>query len=156
MCSTHRDKDFIDWADCKQEESWGVVSFRVAVSRQTWKRQINSTLTGSWWNGQRKLEFESAGWWQKPTRRARCKQSVHCVVAENFDKDSQWCNGVEEAGAQRVKEDTKRRIQNNSRFYDKPCGNTTVTMEKVRKAINFNAELKANSMWLWLTSEQIA
>jgi len=25
-------------------------------------------LPGSWWSGQHKPEFESAGWWQKPTR----------------------------------------------------------------------------------------
>jgi len=27
-------------------------------------------LLGSWWSGQYEPEFESAGWWQKPTRRA--------------------------------------------------------------------------------------
>ena len=25
-------------------------------------------LPGSWWSGQHEPEFESAGWWQKPTR----------------------------------------------------------------------------------------
>jgi len=30
-------------------------------------------LPGSWWSGQHKPKFESAGWWQKPTRRAWCK-----------------------------------------------------------------------------------
>ena len=25
-------------------------------------------LPGSWWSGQHEQEFESAGWWQKPTR----------------------------------------------------------------------------------------
>jgi len=27
-------------------------------------------LPGSWWSGQHEPEFESVGWWQKPTRRA--------------------------------------------------------------------------------------
>jgi len=27
-------------------------------------------LPGSWWSGQHEPEFESAGWWQNPTRRA--------------------------------------------------------------------------------------
>jgi len=27
-------------------------------------------LLGSWWSGQHEPEFQSAGWWQKPTRRA--------------------------------------------------------------------------------------
>jgi len=31
-------------------------------------------VSGSWCSGQHKPEFQSAGWWQKPTRRARCKQ----------------------------------------------------------------------------------
>jgi len=29
---------------------------------------------GSWWSGQHEPEFKGAGWWQKPTRRAKCKQ----------------------------------------------------------------------------------
>ena len=30
-------------------------------------------LPGSWWSRQHEPEFDSAGWWQKPTRRAWCK-----------------------------------------------------------------------------------
>ena len=41
------------------------------------------------------------------------------------------------------------------RLDDKQGGDTIVTMESVREAINFNAELKDKSRWLWLTSEQM-
>ena len=37
-------------------------------------------LPGSSWSGQHEPEFESAGWWQKPTRRTWCKQSSRCKV----------------------------------------------------------------------------
>jgi len=37
-------------------------------------------LPGSWWSGQHEPVFESAGWWQKPTRRAKSKQCVQCGV----------------------------------------------------------------------------
>jgi len=38
---------------------------------------------------------------------------------------------------------------------DKQGGDTIVTMERVREAITFNAELADESTWLWLTSEQM-
>jgi len=41
------------------------------------------------------------------------------------------------------------------RLDDKHGGDTIVTMERVRKAIAFNAELADESIWLWLTSEQM-
>jgi len=41
------------------------------------------------------------------------------------------------------------------RFDDKQGGDTIVTMERVREAIAFNAELTDESTWLWLTSEQM-
>jgi len=44
-------------------------------------------LTGSWWSGQHEPECESAGWWQKPTRRAKCKQCAQCGVVKEFGKD---------------------------------------------------------------------
>jgi len=58
---------------------------------QAWQRLLNWQLAdrfdrdtpvlllpGSWWSGQHEPEFESAGWWHKPTRRARCKQCARC------------------------------------------------------------------------------
>ena len=42
-----------------------------------------------------------------------------------------------------------------SRFDNKERGNTIVTMERVREALAFNAELADESTWLWLTSEQM-
>jgi len=38
---------------------------------------------------------------------------------------------------------------------DKQGSDTIVTMERVREAIAFNAELADESTWLWLTSEQM-
>ena len=40
------------------------------------------------------------------------------------------------------------------RLDDKQGGDTIVTMERVREAIAFYAELVDESTWLWLTSEQ--
>jgi len=40
------------------------------------------------------------------------------------------------------------------RLNDKQGGDTIVTIERVREAIAFNAELADESTWLWLTSEQ--
>jgi len=37
----------------------------------------------------------------------------------------------------------------------KQSSDTIVMMERVREAITFNAELKDESTWYWLTSEQI-
>ena len=44
-------------------------------------------LPVSWWSGQHEPEFESAGWWQKPTRRAWCKQSLNVHSA---DRQGVW------------------------------------------------------------------
>jgi len=41
------------------------------------------------------------------------------------------------------------------RFNDKQGGDTIVTLERVRQAFAFNAELADESTWLWLTSEQM-
>ena len=45
-------------------------------------------LLGSWWSGQHEPEFEGAGWWQKPTRRAWCKQCARCGIVKEFGEDS--------------------------------------------------------------------
>jgi len=41
------------------------------------------------------------------------------------------------------------------RLDDKQGGDTIVTMERFREAIDVNAELADESIWLWLTSEQM-
>jgi len=41
------------------------------------------------------------------------------------------------------------------RLDDKQDDDTIVTMERVREAIAFNADLADESTWLWLTSEQM-
>jgi len=44
-------------------------------------------LPGSWWSGQHEPEFEIAGWWQKPTRQAWCKQCARCGIVKEYGKD---------------------------------------------------------------------
>jgi len=44
-------------------------------------------LPGSWWSGQHEPGFENAGWWQKPTRRACCKQCAKCGIVKEFGKN---------------------------------------------------------------------
>jgi len=44
-------------------------------------------LPGSWWSGQHEPQFESAGWWQKPTRRAWWKQCAWCGIVKEYGKD---------------------------------------------------------------------
>ena len=41
------------------------------------------------------------------------------------------------------------------RLDDKQGGDTIVTMERVREAIDFGAQWADESTWLWLTSEQM-
>jgi len=41
-------------------------------------------LPGSLWSGQHEPEFECAGWWQKPTRRAWCKQCARSRIVKEF------------------------------------------------------------------------
>jgi len=42
-------------------------------------------LLGSWWSGQHEPEFESAEWWQKPTRQVWCKQCARCTAIDRHD-----------------------------------------------------------------------
>jgi len=56
-------------------------------------------LPGSWWIGQHEPEFESAGWWQKLTRRAWCKQCARCRIVKELLRTFTRCNWVEEASA---------------------------------------------------------
>jgi len=50
---------------------------------------------------------------------------------------------------------TNAHLRYAGRLVDKQGGDSIVTMERVREAIAFNAELVDESTWLWLTSEQI-
>ena len=59
---------------------------------QAWQDLLDWQLAdrfdrGSWWSGQHEPEFESAGWWQKPTRRAWCKQCARCGIVKEYGKD---------------------------------------------------------------------
>jgi len=129
-------------------------------------------LPSSWWSGQHEPEFESAGWWQKPTRRAKCKQCAQCGVVMEFGKD--FHNTQLGRGGRCIAYKGRIRTTNlrpqqpligmiftnaDSRYADrlddKQGGDTIVAMERVREAIAFNAELADESTWLWLTSEQM-
>ena len=44
-------------------------------------------LQCSWWSRQHEPEFENAGWWQKPTRQAWCKQCARCGIVKECGKD---------------------------------------------------------------------
>jgi len=129
-------------------------------------------LPGSWWSGQHELEFESAGWWQKLTRRAWCKQCARCGIVKEFGKDfhkMQLCRGGEclacKGGSRTTNQNPQQpligMICTNAdpryvgRLDDKQGGDTIVTIQRVREAIAFNAELPDESTWLWLTSEQV-
>jgi len=41
------------------------------------------------------------------------------------------------------------------RLNDTQGGDTIVTMDRLREAVAFDAELADESTWLWLTSEQV-
>jgi len=71
-------------------------------------------LPGSWWSGQHEPEFENAGWWQRPTRRAWCKQCARCRIVQEFGKDLHKMQWVEVASASRAKEGAERRIKTHS------------------------------------------
>jgi hypothetical protein len=79
--------------------------------------------------------------------------------------DARWqsfvctCNNESKATAATDLNDfhqcTDPRYAQASRIHDKQGCGTIVTMERVREAITFNAELADESLWLWLTSEQM-
>jgi len=119
-------------------------------------------LPGSWWSGQHEPEFESAGWWQKPTRRAWCKQCARCRIVKEYGKDFHKmqlgrggeclaCKGGSRTTNQTPQQPWIGMIFTNAdpryagRLDDKQGGDTIVTMERVREAIAFNAELADES-----------
>ena len=123
-------------------------------------------------SGQHEPEFENAGWWQKPTHGARCKQCEQCGVVKEFGKDfhkMQLGRGgkcLAYKGGSRTTSQTPHQpligmIFTNAnpryagRLNDKQGGDTIMTMERVTEAIAFNAELTDKSTGLWPTSEQM-
>jgi len=129
-------------------------------------------LLGSWWSGQHQPEFESAGWWQKPTRRAWCKQCARCGIVKEFGKDFHKMQLGRGGECLACKDGNRMTNQNPQqpligmiftnadpryagRLDDKQGSDTIVKMERVREAITFNAELADESTRLWLTSEQM-
>jgi len=119
-------------------------------------------LPGSWWSGQHEPEFDSAGWWQKPTRRAWCKQCARCGIVKEFGKDFHnmqlgrggeclACKGGSRTTNQNPQQPLIGMIFTNAdsryagRLDNKQGGDTIVTMERVREAIAFNTELADES-----------
>jgi len=150
---------------------WTGSSFGLAADRFDRNRPV-LLLPCSWWSGQHEPEFESAGWWQKPTRRVWYKQCARCGIVKNFGKDfhkMQLGRGGEcsafEGGSRTTNQNPQQlligMIFTNAdpkyacRLDNKQGGDTIVTMERVREAIAFNAELADESTWLWLTSEKM-
>ena len=94
----------------------------------------------------------------KPTRRAWCKQCARCGVVKEFDKDFHKmqrgrggrclaCKGGSRTTKPKLQQPLIGMILTNAdpryagRLDDKQGGDTIVTMERVREAIAFNAEL---------------
>jgi len=111
-------------------------------------------LPSFWWSGQHELEFESPGWWQKPTRRAWCKQCAQCRVFKEVCKDFQkmqlgrWdkclaCKGGGRKTNPKPQQALIGMIFTNAdpryagRLNDKQGGDTILTMERVKEAIAF-------------------
>jgi len=99
-------------------------------------------LPGSWWSGQHEPEFESAGWWQKPTRRARCKQCARCGIVKEFGKDfhkMQLGRGACKGGSRTTNQNPQQPLigmiftnadpRYTGSLGDKQGGDTIVTME---------------------------
>jgi len=106
------------------------------------------------------------------TRRAWCKQCARCGIVKDFGKDFHKmqlgrggeclaCKGGSRTTNQKPQQLLIGMIFTNAdpryagRLDDKQGSDTIVTMERVREAIAFNAELADESKWLWLTSEQM-
>ena len=112
--------------------------------------------------------FDSAGWWQKPTRQAWCKQYAQRRVVKELGKDlhkmqldrggkCQACKGCGRKMNLKPQQPLIGMIYTNAdrNSDDKQGDSTIVTMEKFRRAIAFNAELADESIWLWLALEQM-
>jgi len=123
---------------------------------------------GSWWSGQHELVFESAGWWQKPTHRARCKQYEQCGVVKEFgnyfhkmqlDRGAKCfaCKGGSRTTNLKPQLPPIGMIFTNAdpRYAGRLDNKQGSKIERVREAIAFNAELADVSTWLWLISEQM-
>jgi len=115
-------------------------------------------LPGSWWSRQHEPEFEIAVWWQKPKRRAWCRQCSRCGIVKEFGKNFHTmqlgrggeclaCKGGSWTTNQNPQQPLIGVILTNAdpryagRLDNKQGGDTIVTMERVREAITFNAEL---------------
>ena len=76
------------WSDRKGQQNLGLAgSFRLAARHRFNRDRPVLLLPGSWWSGQHEPDFESAGWWQKPTRQTWCKQCARCGILKEFGKD---------------------------------------------------------------------
>ena len=112
--------------------------------------------------GQNKPDFEIAGWWQKPTRRAKCKKCAQCGVVKEFGKNfhkTQLGRGGRFLACKGGIRTTNPKPQQPligmifttadprfaGRLDDKHGGDIIVTVERVREAIAVNAVLADES-----------
>ena len=102
--------------------------------------------------------FRSAGWWQKPTRRAWCKQCARCGIVKEYGKNFHKIGGeclTCEGGSRTTNQNpqqplivmifTNADLRYASRLDDKQGDDTIVTMERVREQLP--------SMRSWRTSQ---
>ena len=105
------------------------------------------------------LEFESGGWWQRPHKQMRCRQ-CKCSLVENPSFKSSKCHGC---GKQMKAEGkrpegivfTKADPRYAGKLDDPQGGDATMLMQQVREVMTVNQEMKDESSWIWLTSEQM-
>ena len=103
--------------------------------------------------------FESEGWWQRPRTRVKCRHCC-CGFVENLSLRSSKCHGCEKRMQTKGKRlDSIVFINADPRYagkIDEPQGgDTTMLMQQVRKVMTVHQEIKNESSWIWLTSEQM-
>ena len=103
----------------------------------------------------------------KADTQPKCKQGVQCEVVKEFGKDFYktqlgrggrclMCKGGIRTTNLKPQQPLIRMLFTDAdprytgRFDDKQGGDTIVTMERLKEAITFNAELADESTWLWL------
>jgi len=115
-------------------------------------------LPARWWPDTLP-EFESGGWWQRPHTRGRCRQ-CKCSLFENPSFKSSKCHVIEQPMKTKGKRLDGIVLTNADPRYarkldDPQGGDTTMLMQQVRKVMTVNQEMKHESSWIWLTSEQM-
>jgi len=104
-------------------------------------------------------EFESGGLWQRPHMRMRCRQ-CKCSLVEDPSFKSSKCHECEKQMKTKGKRLDGIVFTNVDPRYagkldDPQGGDTTMLMQQVREVMTVIQEMKDESSWIWLTSEQM-